>query len=116
MLSYDILDNLNSGHGPDWYRLDRQDGVPFNDRDDTWNLDYEGNPRGLFRLHTGGDSHGCVTIDWMYEREEYANAMWVIVKDMMNNTTTKMVKDRNGVRGMLGLAGEKEYFGTMVVK
>ena len=86
--SYDILDNKASTKNPDFYRLDRQDSKPYNDRDDTGELNAYGKPRDGFRLHPGMVSWGCVTLD---KTAKNTQAMWDLMINILNGTSTSTV-------------------------
>jgi RHS repeat-associated protein len=70
-----------------WYRLDRLDSKPRNDKDD----DLYG--RGAFRLHPGTLSLGCITIP---NDTEKGKDDWNKIKNMLDRTETEIVEDNLG--------------------
>jgi RHS repeat-associated protein len=76
--SYDILGTRNPG----FYRLDPEDGSPFNDED-------EATGRGAFRLHPGTHSLGCITVD----KNSYNNKLYENIQNLIDNTSTTTVTD-----------------------
>ena len=105
---YDILDNLqddNKKH-KEWFRLDKKDSHPFNDRD-------EATGRNGFRLHKGTESYGCITIN---SNSNTAKKDWDTLCGILNNTSKSKVYERRGKKGAFWLAGKRTLFGTIVVK
>jgi uncharacterized protein RhaS with RHS repeats len=105
--TYEILENAKPS---DWYRLDRIDSNPRNDRDD------DRYKRGQFRLHPGSRSEGCITIP----KEEQDD--WKAVQEMLKNTNTLEVNDNyqdrgrfSFIRNFLGNKKIKKY-GVIIVK
>jgi RHS repeat-associated protein len=80
---YEILEHTVQ----DWYRLDRLDSKPRNDKDD----DLYG--RGAFRLHPGTRSLGCITIPSDTKKGEED---WSKIKNMLDRTETEIVEDNLG--------------------
>ncbi|WP_223300941.1 FG-GAP-like repeat-containing protein [Oscillatoria nigro-viridis] len=80
---YEILEHTTQN----WYRLDRLDSKPRNDRDD----DLYG--RGAFRLHPGTLSLGCITIP---NNTEKGRNDWDKIKNMLDLTETELVEDNLG--------------------
>ncbi len=84
--NYSILDNNADTRHKGWYRLDAQDGKPY---DDT----HEETGRTGFRFHLGSVSWGCVTCD---QSAEDRTAEWNVVSDMLDNTSKTTVKEKRG--------------------
>jgi RHS repeat-associated protein len=106
---YDILDNKANRNHPDWYRLDRQDNMPYNDRDDTGELNYLGKPRDGFRLHKGLTSYGCVTLD---KETAGTAAMWDLMVSILNGTSTDQVPNNVSINPF---APDLTRYGTLTV-
>ena len=102
--SYDILDNHADTRHTGWFRLDRQDQKPYNDKDDI--TDRDG-----FRFHLGGLSYGCVTVD---KTQPKAQQIWEVVTSILNNTSTKTVPERRGSQRLNPFSRLTKY-GTMQV-
>ena len=104
--TFDIVDNnadTDTKH-KGWFRLDRQDSSPYNDRDDVTG-------RRGFRFHLGGLSHGCVTVD---KTKNDSQANWDVVSEILNNTSTTTVKDKRGNQ-WLNPSSKLTKYGTMHV-
>jgi hypothetical protein len=82
---YEILDDRNNSDPThqDFYRLDRLDWFPRNDRDDVLN-------RNGFRLHPGVVSQGCITLPKTNTED------WKLIQKMMNGTDKEEVLDSRG--------------------
>ncbi len=78
--NYDLL---NDRQGRGYYELDRRDRSPGNDRCDDCNP-----RRGMFRLHPGAFSTGCITVP---NGPDYQR-----VRDIIENTLTTPYRDANG--------------------
>jgi RHS repeat-associated protein len=104
---YNIVDNPNSGLGKeDWYGLFMQDS-----RMDDY-LDDNGKERSGVRLHLGGVSHGCVTVN-RYSRD--AGKKWQEIRDTINSTKKEKMKFREGPHFWNG-TGETTNYGTLTIK
>ena len=77
---YDILGSRTPG----WYRLDPEDGTPFNDVDDS-------SGRGAFRLHPGTHSLGCVTVN----KNSYDNTLYQNIRNLIDHTMTTTISDKS---------------------
>ncbi|CAN1211642.1 hypothetical protein TUMEXPCC7403_15670 [Tumidithrix helvetica PCC 7403] len=100
-----VYDILHFTPDPNWYRLDRRDSEPLNDRYDDSPL-VPGVPRGQFRLHPGRVSLGCVTVPIGNVQD------WSNLQSIINTTVTEIVEDRVGdglgvVTGLRSLCGKK---------
>ena len=84
--SYDIVDNLADTDHPEWFRLDKADSSPYNDKDDN-------SGRNGFRLHLGSISYGCVTID---KSKDESQKSWNVLTNILNKTSATSVNDRRG--------------------
>lgn len=119
--TYDILYGKKSQNGKmNYFRLDPDDDVPFNNI-----YDKPGSPdngRSGFLLHPGSISHGCITInfcspEYIMER----NFEWGLVEAIMDKTTTSSVLTTGGkfssLRNLFGKYGgtEREWFGKLHV-
>ena len=102
--SYDIVDNHANTYHPNWFRLDKQDSSPYNDKDD--NSDRDG-----FRLHLGTISFGCVTID---ASKEESQKSWNVLSNILNKTSATTVNDKRGHQWMNPLSRLTRY-GTLKV-
>lgn len=87
--TYDILDNDADTKHDGWFRLDKQDSGPQNDKDDSTG-------RNGFRLHPGAESWGCVTVD---KTEGDRTKEWSIIKSTIEGTTTTTVPEKRGNQG-----------------
>ena len=103
--TYDIVDNNADTRHTGWFRLDRQDGSPYNDVDDVTNRDG-------YRFHLGGLSWGCVTVD---KTQDNAQESWNVVNSILNTTSTTTVKEKRGNQWLLPWSNLTKY-GTMEVK
>lgn len=94
---FDILENggnTEASHDG-WFRIDAQDGSPQNDQYDVPGVtNYEGKPRVGFRLHTGGTSHGCVTV--CRTATDNRSSDWSALETILGSTSTSTVKDKRG--------------------
>jgi RHS repeat-associated protein len=86
--TYEIFDDKDP-RNVGWYRLDRIDSNPRNDRDD----DLTG--RDGFRLHPGRRSDGCITIP------KSETTKWDKVKELIEGTQKRERIDRKGNIWML---------------
>jgi RHS repeat-associated protein len=86
--TYEIFDDKDP-RNVGWYRLDRIDSNPRNDKDD----DLTG--RDGFRLHPGIDSLGCITIP------KSETTKWDKVKELIEGTQKRERIDRKGNIWML---------------
>ena len=102
---YDIVDNNADTRHKGWFRLDRQDNSRYNDKDDVAGRDG-------YRIHLGGLSWGCVTVD---NTQEDAQASWDVVSSILNSTSTTTVSEKRG-RQWLNPFSKLTRYGTLVVK
>ena len=114
--TYDVLDNLESTTHPEYFRLDRADSSPYNDRDDTGNLNAQGLPRDGFRLHLGQNSWGCVTINNGISMREKSEAMWAVMSNIPQTTSTNIVPNNAGLNSINPFSRDLFRFGTLTVK
>ncbi|MCU7616201.1 DUF2778 domain-containing protein [Chryseobacterium sp. PBS4-4] len=84
--NYNILDNDADTNHSGWFRLDKIDSSPHNDKDDA-------SGRNGFRLHLGTVSWGCVTCDISQGSREDE---WNIISGAINSTETETVKEKRG--------------------
>ena len=103
--TYDILDNDADTKHTGWFRLDRQDQKPYNDKDDI--TDRDG-----FRFHLGSLSYGCVTVD---KTQPNAQQIWDVVSSVLNSTSTSSVPERRGLQRFNPISRLTKY-GTMRVQ
>jgi hypothetical protein len=103
--TYDILDNNADTRHTGWFRLDRQDSKPYNDKDDVTGRDG-------FRFHLGSVSWGCATVD---ETQDNAKTSWDVVSSILNSTSTTTVPERRGKQWLNPWSNLTKY-GTMEVK
>jgi len=103
--TYDIVDNNADTQHTGWFRLDRQDGSRYNDRDDVTGRDG-------YRFHLGGLSWGCVTVD---RTQDDAQASWNVVTSILNSTSTTTVSEKRGKQWLNPWSNLTRY-GTMEVK
>ncbi len=104
--TYDILDDPLH---PGWFRLDRVDSQPINDRDD----DLYG--RDGFRLHPGSRSNGCVTVP------EENSEDWKMIKNIIRNTdyeqiVTSQVGRLSWLRNLFGKSQKIKRYGILIVE
>lgn len=102
--TYDILDNDADTRHTGWFRLDKQDSEPYNDKDDATGRDG-------FRFHTGTVSHGCVTCD---ASKDDRTEEWGVVSKILENTTTETVPEQRGRQGWNPFSWLTK-FGTLTV-
>jgi len=98
--TYDILEQQRK---PDEFRLDKEDGTPFDDIDDVTG-------RSHFRLHHPGRTIGCIAaIDWN---------SWNGVFNIISKTKTTLVPDnfKPWWKFWPSQSGYLRDFGTLVVK
>jgi RHS repeat-associated protein len=100
-----IFDILEDKYNAGWFRLDKQDGNPYNDKDDATGRDG-------FRFHLGGLSFGCVTVD---KTQDDAQKSWDVVTSILNSTSTTTVGERRGKQWLNPWSNLTKY-GTMEVK
>jgi RHS repeat-associated protein len=104
---YEILEHTVQN----WYRLDRLDSKPRNDKDD----DLYG--RGAFRLHPGTLSLGCITIP---NNTEKGRDDWSKIKNMLDRTETEIVEDNLGrsafLLSLIGRGRKLKKFGEIFVE
>ncbi|GAB0155013.1 hypothetical protein CHRYSEOSP005_02730 [Chryseobacterium sp. Alg-005] len=84
--NYDILDNNADTNHTGWFRLDRKDSNPYNDKDDA-------TQRDGFRLHLGTESWGCVTCDVSQGDRKQE---WDIISNALETSKTTTVPERRG--------------------
>ncbi len=119
--TYDILYGKKSKNEKmNYFRLDPDDDVPFNNRYDKYGSPDDG--RSGFLLHPGSISHGCVTINFCSpEYFSERNYEWGMVAAIMSKTTTDFVLTTGGkfstLRNLFGKYGgtQREWFGKMHV-
>jgi hypothetical protein len=87
--TYDILDNDADTKHEGWFRLDKQDSEPYNDKDDATGRDG-------FRFHLGSLSFGCVTCD---NSKDDRKEEWQAVQTALEGTTTTTVPEQRGNQG-----------------
>lgn len=111
---YDITDNFSDTKEShkNWFRLDPQDGDPYDDQDDN-HLNSSGDYRSGYRLHPGSVSHGCVTVvnDGTIKQEYAYLTMSLIVLQ----TTKTMVKDQRGIQWLNPFGPYLFDYGDMIV-
>ena len=101
---YDIVDNDSDTDHCGWFRLDRQDNKRYNDKDDDTSRDG-------YRLHLGGLSFGCITID---KTQDNAQKSWDVVTSILKSTTTTNVPEKRG-RQWLNPFSRLTHYGTLIV-
>ncbi|MDD6833412.1 MAG: DUF2778 domain-containing protein [bacterium] len=98
---YDILENkgdTNPKH-KEWFRLDAQDDFPQNDKHDETG-------RNGFRLHTGTNSYGCITIN---ENSKNSAIDWATLRKIIVTTSFTTVGERRGLHIFLPFDNLKKY-------
>ncbi len=108
---YEILEHHKSG----WHRLDAIDSKPRNDiYDNPATTNSEGEQRNAFRSHLGGLSWGCLTFN---KNNKESVKGFNMFQNILNNTSTKTVRDRMGVLNSWGLTNTQiNKYGTLRVK
>ena len=101
---YDIVDNDSDTDHCGWFRLDGQDNKRYNDKDDDTSRDG-------YRLHLGGLSFGCITID---KTQDNAQKSWDVVTSILKSTTTTNVPEKRG-RQWLNPFSRLTHYGTLIV-
>ncbi|UII20381.1 tlde1 domain-containing protein [Fulvivirga ligni] len=113
---YEILDyNSDSPGHQGWYRVDAIDNNLRNDiYDDSSVKNKNGDTRRNFRAHIGGLSWGCITFD---RNNENAVKGYNVFSKILENTSTRQVRDRMGLKNRLGLTNTSvTRYGTVKVK
>lgn len=98
---YDILENkgdTNPKH-KEWFRLDAQDDFPRNDKHDETG-------RNGFRLHTGTNSYGCITIN---KNSKNSAIDWATLRKIIVTTSFTTVGERRGLHIFLPFDNLKKY-------
>ena len=96
---YDLVDNDADTRHVGWFRLDKQDGNRFNDKDDSTGRDG-------FRLHLGSVSWGCITCD---NSKDNRVDEWEVLSEIINNTSSETVKEKRGNQSKNPFSYLKKY-------
>lgn len=114
--AYEILgySSDNPSH-QGWYKLDAIDSKLRNDTYDNPSVrNNQGELRSNFRFHIGGESWGCVTFNSTNSNSVKGFQM---ASRIMQNTSTRQVRDRMGLLNSLGLRNTQvTRYGTMKVR
>lgn len=105
--SYIIVDNPNPTPGhEDWYGLFKDD-----DRIDDYFVDQD-NERSGVRLHKGGLSYGCVTVN---KYQYAADQKWNDMRRIINGTSTESIEFIKGPH-FWNPTGKTKSYGTLTIQ
>ncbi len=111
---YSLLE-LPSSHPlyRDEYRVDPDDGSPFNDHDEG-HRNRQGEVRSGYRFHLGSVSWGCITVNKYGAEAVQRDEEWGVVRDIMDATSTTRVHREEGIQGWIPWSTTTD-FGTIDV-